>query len=90
MPDEFKTIREALEAIRECSNGGPEYAHAGLALAALERAEGKINALHEFMDSENGGAEIVHPGTDDDTTTIRVSTEAWDGLCESMKGADPR
>lgn len=37
-------------------------------------------ALAQFF-SENMGAVVVHPGTDEETTRIDVSTPAWDDLC---------
>jgi hypothetical protein len=84
---------EEIAALR--SELASERAAHGLTRKAKEAAEKHcrarvdlMRAVYAFLDVENGGAVVVHPGTDDDSTRLDVGTEFWDALHEAMANAD--
>jgi len=51
---------------------------------------GRLEAAVDRFLSEDEGAVLVHPGTDEDNVRLDVPTDTWEGLCEALTAHDTR
>ena len=79
-PNTFDTEAEAEAMFVQCDAVDPGEWR----VVEMVPAESALrDAVARFL-SEDEGAEIVHPGTDDENTRLDVPTETWEQLCAAL------